>query len=353
MKKHLRIAGLLALAAAGNASAEMTVFGVVDMALDISKQGQGTLKRLQSGADWGSRLGFRGDEELSSDLKAVFWLESGIGADTGELQQGGRAFGRQAYVGLVSKTAGSFTLGRQYSPENRMFWNIDAFNASLAGGLPSIIPAGVARATLGRVDNSILWTSPGHWPGATYVMYAPGEIAGNQKAGRTWGISTRQKLGDLDFNIGLVNQRNATDTGKLQAFTLGGNYTWGATKVFAGWHRDWNSQGNTPVKQGPEQVYDMFPLGVKYGLNAQTTLVAQFVLVKDRTQGVPHRNTNVLAIGGNYALSKRTALYTAAGRILNKNGSQYSLGGGLYAGGPVGPGNPTARTIQFGVRHSF
>ena len=76
-------------------------------------------------------------------------------------------------------------------------------------------------------------------------------------------------------------------------------------------------------------------------------------MVKDRTEGVPNRNTNMLAIGGYYALSKRTTLYTAAGRILNKNGSQYSLGGGLYAGGPVGPGSPTARTVQFGVRHSF
>lgn len=274
MKKNFSIAGLLALASIGNACAGTTVFGVVDMALDISKQGQGTLTRLQSGADWGSRLGFRGDEELSNDLKAVFWLETGIGADTGEIQQGGRAFGRQAYMGLVSKTAGSFTLGRQYSPENRMFWNIDAFNAGLAGGLPAIIPAGVARATLGRVDNSILWTSPSSWPGATYVMYAPGEIAGNKNAGRTWGLSTRQQIGDLDFNIGLVNQRNSTDTGRLQAFTLGGNYTLGPVKVFAGWHRDWNSQSNTPTKQGPEQVYDMFPLGVKYGLNAQTMLLA-------------------------------------------------------------------------------
>lgn len=353
MKKILGIAGLLALAPLGSACAETTVFGVVDMAFDISNQGQGTLSRMQSGADWGSRIGFRGHEQLSGDLKAVYWLEGGFGADDGAFQQGGRAFGRQAYMGLVSKAAGSFTLGRQYSPENRMFWNIDAFNAGLAGGLPSIIPAGVARATLGRVDNSMLWTAPSSWPGSTYVMYAPGEVVGNQRAGRLWGLATRQQIGALDFNLGMVSQRNTTDSGKLQAFTLGGNYAWGPVKLFAGWHRDWNSQGNTPAKQGPEQVYDMFPLGVKYGLDAQTTLLAQFVLVKDRTEGVPHRNTNMLAVGGYYALSKRTTLYTAAGRILNKNGSQYSLGGGLYAGGPVGPGNPTARTFQLGMRHSF
>lgn len=341
------VTGLSISVCTSDAKAESAVFGVVDMALDISKQGLGTLTRLQSGSDWGSRFGIKGVKRISPGLSAVYWLESGFGADDGMSQQGGRLFGRQVYMGLSSEQLGRLTFGRQYSPENRMFWNIDAFNAGLAGGLPAIIPAGVARATLGRVDNSILWTSPDRWPGVTYVMYAPGEVAGNQRAGRMWGVSTRQKNDLADFNIGFVTQRNATDTGKLR------NYTVGPAKLFTGWHRDWNSQANTPSTKGPEQVYDMFPFGVKYGVGAQATLIAQFVLVKDRTQGVANRNTNLIAIGGHYALSKRTVLFAASGRILNKNGSQYSLGGGLYAGGTVGPGNPTARTVQIGMRHNF
>ena len=42
-------------------------------------------------------------------------LESGFNLDTGTSQQGGRLFGRRAYVGVQSATLGQISLGRQYT----------------------------------------------------------------------------------------------------------------------------------------------------------------------------------------------------------------------------------------------
>jgi general bacterial porin, GBP family len=45
----------------------------------------------------------------------VFQLENGFNVETGGLKQGGRMFGRQAWVGLSSNQYGTLTLGRQYN----------------------------------------------------------------------------------------------------------------------------------------------------------------------------------------------------------------------------------------------
>ncbi|MET5021216.1 porin, partial [Burkholderia pseudomallei] len=47
-----------------------------------------------------SRWGLRGVEDLGGGYRALFALESGFNLRGGELGQGGRQYGRQAYVGL-------------------------------------------------------------------------------------------------------------------------------------------------------------------------------------------------------------------------------------------------------------
>ena len=54
-----------------------------------------------------------GNEDLGGGLQALFKLENGFTGTTGGLQQGGRLFGRQAFVGLSAPYA-TVTLGRQY-----------------------------------------------------------------------------------------------------------------------------------------------------------------------------------------------------------------------------------------------
>ena len=56
--------------------------------------------KITSGVGAGSRLGFKGSEDLGGGHSAIFLLENGFQADTGAMGQGGLLFGRQIYVGL-------------------------------------------------------------------------------------------------------------------------------------------------------------------------------------------------------------------------------------------------------------
>ena len=49
-----------------------------------------------------SRRGLEGTEELGDGYSAVFTFESGFNVRGGDLGQGGRLFGRQAFVGIKS-----------------------------------------------------------------------------------------------------------------------------------------------------------------------------------------------------------------------------------------------------------
>jgi predicted porin len=53
-------------------------------------------------------------EDLGGGVKAIFTLENGYNVGNGTLSQGGREFGRQAFVGLSSDRFGTVTFGRQY-----------------------------------------------------------------------------------------------------------------------------------------------------------------------------------------------------------------------------------------------
>ncbi|WP_049017806.1 porin, partial [Burkholderia multivorans] len=93
----------------------VTLYGVIDEGLNYTNNvGTGHVYEMASGYAQGSRWGLKGNEELGGGLKAVFQLENGFDVNTGRLNQGGRMFGRQAYVGLSSAQYGTVTFGRQY-----------------------------------------------------------------------------------------------------------------------------------------------------------------------------------------------------------------------------------------------
>ena len=94
----------------------MTLYGFVDEGfVYTNNQRGGAVIQTITGQNNTSRLGFRGAEDLGGGLKAIFTLENGFDPSSGKFLQGGRLFGRQAFVGLSSRY-GTVTLGRQYEP---------------------------------------------------------------------------------------------------------------------------------------------------------------------------------------------------------------------------------------------
>ena len=121
---------LIALAVAGLVSApvfaqsNIQIYGVADAYMKYGDFMGDDAMGVDSGGLAGSRIGFRGEEDLGSGLKAVFLLEQGFNIDNGQstaisgadsAQGGDDVFTRQAYVGLKGNF-GQVALGRQYAP---------------------------------------------------------------------------------------------------------------------------------------------------------------------------------------------------------------------------------------------
>ena len=123
------VAGLLCLPLCSRAESSVTIYGLLDTTVRTATRAGasgGHLSSMNDGAFTGSRLGFRGTEDLGDGLKAFFSLEQGLDPSSGTLMQvtpaakygqsaapAGRAFGREALVGLSAGNAGTLTLGRQ------------------------------------------------------------------------------------------------------------------------------------------------------------------------------------------------------------------------------------------------
>lgn len=149
MKRNV-VAGMLMLGAMlDNAQGQSGVllYGIVDVPIEftnhmasgaptvnaangtVTQQTGGNRFAMQvTGGSSGSRWGLRGTEDIGAGFQALFVLESGFGADDGRSQQGGRLFGRQAFMGLRHADYGSLTFGRQYTPMFDTFSNFGPLN---------------------------------------------------------------------------------------------------------------------------------------------------------------------------------------------------------------------------------
>ncbi|RBL65084.1 porin, partial [Pseudomonas sp. MWU13-2625] len=118
MKKTLIVTALSGVfVTAAHAQSSVTLYGLIDAGITYTNNQHGhSAWQETSGSVNGSRWGLRGTEDLGGGLKAIFTLESGFRPSDGGLGQGGRLFGRSAYVGLAKSGIGTLTFGRQYEP---------------------------------------------------------------------------------------------------------------------------------------------------------------------------------------------------------------------------------------------
>lgn len=107
MKRTLIALGVLAALPSIAFSSEVTIYGKVDVGLAFTHIDPGidgvdskSSLSMMSGQTAGSRLGFKGYEDLGNGHKIGFILENGFNVDNGSLGQGGKLFGRQSLLYL-------------------------------------------------------------------------------------------------------------------------------------------------------------------------------------------------------------------------------------------------------------
>ncbi|SOZ39722.1 Porin (plasmid) [Cupriavidus neocaledonicus] len=360
MKRELCAGMLLALVSQlAAAQSTVTLYGVGDIGIEyLTKADAAGNKQLRmtSGNVSGSRWGLRGVEGLGSGSKAVYVLESGFDLDTG-MGQGGRLFGRQAYVGLESEW-GRMTLGRQQNALFDLLINYDPTGFATRYSAFMLDPV-----LVGRYDNTAKYTGK-FGPVTAVALYslargsvvasgggsAPaGELPGDVRSDRAFGGGLEYAAGRFGATVVYDQQQGTTGiSGQSSGQTdrrlgLGASYVLGQGTISAGYR--WFRGDIGVVPGGQVRRNDIYWIGYRLQVSPAVGMTAAGYYFNNRNSG---QDPWSLAASVNYALSRRTDAFLTVGYAHNKDNSALGLNGF----GTATPGqNQTGITAN--LRHKF
>jgi predicted porin len=335
MKQYGAIACALLLAS-GSAVAQSSVslYGIITEGMGWVNNENGAHNfKLMSGTTQNNRFGFKVNEDLGGGNHAIAQLENGFDITNGKLGQGGRMFGRQAFVGLRNDTLGTLTAGRQYD----MFWDYftPIFAATVANGLAA--HPGDADNLMGswRYSNSIKYVSPTLNGFNVEALYAFSNAAGDFAINRAFSAGLGYSQGPIKFALayvqldhpGLANPNGAVSddyqgapfflfrssplnptagVDRQRNFGAGGRYDFGNGLR-------WNllvDNVHYEYHDGTSLSLTNYDTSISYNVTAALVLGAAYIYTDGKYGGLnanPHWHT--MQLGVDYFLSKRTDVY--------------------------------------------
>lgn len=398
MKKTLALLAAAACSVPAQAQSQaqvqdtVTIYGLFDVSAGASRTGEGTtlpgsgvptaasarIYRVDSGLGFGSRLGFRGVEDMGGGLRALFTLEMGLALDTGGQNQGGLTYGRQAFVGVGGR-GWTLSAGRQYTPLNNSIANSEVLLGGSWGnvtaqavGTYESIGSTAASGTFqmaARANNSVLLSvTTGRL--TTNLMAAAGD-ENTRGTGRMANLGLTYAGGPLRLDASYMRLRqNVEQIGAAAVpewttlWMAGGSYDLKFVKLHAGafeFRAAENKAGYSAVNTlgaagAAAQAYGWdrqrlywISAGVPVG---KGIVKAQVARQSYAYGGLPDGRATILALAYEHLLSKRTSLYGSYGRVGNNAYARTPLYGAIPQVGPNGFGSdPSA--LSAGIIHRF
>jgi predicted porin len=306
----------------------VTMYGAMDLGVVYEWGGPAaTGWNVQSGVQAGSRLGFRGAEELGGGYSAMFVIESGIAGDTGANRPTGVAYGRQTLVGLAGP-AGTLKLGRQFNLLTYALNDIDPFEGGHEGAYSNIMFSDY------RTNNGVYYTSPALSGVTLGLAYGAGEVAGSTRGRRELGYAVQYNRGPLFAVLAHRSLNNLAAT-STQRVTFGGaTWDFGPFKGALGYavNRDGALLDSSDVLVGASSV------------RGADTFMVSWIRHRDRSRLRQHASQ--AALGYMHALSKRTDFYSSYSRVNNDNGAPFTAGNAIETGSGT-------RGLAAGMFHKF
>jgi predicted porin len=367
----------LGASATGFAQDGVTIYGVADTGMEYINHGNAngsSVTRMPAiTGELPSRWGLRGEESLGGGVSTIFTFEAGLNLRDGSLGQGGRSFGRQAWVGAQGPY-GNLTIGRIYTMS---YWAI------LVGDL--LIPdiyAGTGSfdnwVPNERSDNSIAYrgTWNGFMAGFTYSLggrdaSGTGNSPGQGTCDVTRGVACREWSALLRYNnsrFGMAaaydEERGGSSTAAANFFNgaaplalahpgdkdvhmqLAGNYVVAnSLKIGGGWiGRRVSFAAPTSSGVRSNQLY----LTAAWNATPSLLIDGGVYWISNHQQNA--RGT-IVVLRTTYSFSKRTAVYWQGGYLFNSAQAAYTIS----QGGPgATPGKGMNQLgMMVGIRHSF
>jgi len=365
--KHKILVGLIASLAATSALAQsnVTVYGLVDLSVNYTTNqnakgdavwslgDSGAIGDAGQGALSGSRVGFKGEEDLGGGTKALFKMEAGFTANNGQSDQQGQLFGRQAYVGLSNTDLGQVTFGRQYGTITDVAFDFDPLGVgNYMANEWEVFMVGV------RFDNSIVYQKA-IGPVQLRAQYSLGGQAGSNSVGDTLGFSAKFNQGPLGL-AGAYQTSTDVNSNKLSVFNLDATFNFGMATVYGNFYDVKSDAGfaKAPSLSGgalantsmfinnvglPDRTDHLWVLGAAFNFTPNDTLTVAYM--DDRISQVGDSSMKSAYALFEHHLSKRTEVY------VNLDNSRISGNAQTFNG--VGTGQTSSSALSGGLRVIF
>lgn len=378
----LAIAGLASSAAF--AQTNITIYGIADAAYLYQHTNGGTANNvgeghgrdysgIASGGLAGTRIGFKGTEDLGNGLSALFVLEQGYNIDNGTSSSSTNAFHRQAFVGLSGK-AGTLTLGRQYAPGYSNSVKYDALIGSSALSALQInqkfTGTSIVASDPARWNNSVNYQSPNFGGFEAQLIYRFGEQANEIEINSGYGLGLKYNGGPLSVAY-VFHHIESSPSGGGSTVTLPTGTVAGSTGTqdehFVGVTFDAKVLTITATAQVSDLGNRQF---AGYGNNSEVYSLGAIVPIGNSKIHVAYSRADLTGssragsakgmqdsatLAYTYALSKRTTLYTGINYTDKQSGTGAIATNATTTAYTLGTAFTGVQTTSFaaGINHAF
>jgi predicted porin len=275
LKKLIPAAALLALA--GSAQAQVSIYGLVDVAMAKSLADDASTPKkdgtLIFGGNSATRVGLKGSTDLGSGIKGNFQLETSAIDIDGKLA-GDILFGRQAWVG-ASGAFGEIRAGRQDSVG---FQTMIGFDLNGAANTASATGATGIDILNGLGTRSVQYIAPTVAGFKVQLGYQAADTSGSMteadpggKASTAYGVTYT-----LDKLTLAVAGSSKTSSGGNSASSYAGSYDFGIFKAVANISGTKGAKGSMIGAVAPVAGVNV---GLQYAKNTDTKVKATELFV--------------------------------------------------------------------------
>ncbi|NWG85916.1 MAG: porin [Hydrogenophilaceae bacterium] len=355
MKKSLiALAAASAFAApAFAATSNVDVFGVLSFSVDYVDVGAAAAGKdesdLVTGVNHTGRIGFKGSEDLGGGLKATWQIDSEVGklaATTDPVFAN-----RNTFVGLAGGF-GEVRLGRHDTPYKLATGSLDPMGDSV-GDYNAIIGSydGGAGKFDARAAGTIAYLSPnfnGLTAAVAYISVQNAEAAGEDNKD-AWSAAAMYENGPLFASLAYEVYNGeagaaSTPTKSHDAWKVGAGYKFGDTKLGVIYEAMENDTAASTTSRDAWYVSLAHTMG-------PIVLKAAYGKANDSDHATDKDGADMWAVGMDYNLSKRTALYAVYANLENDTNAKYGIGDGGKLYTPADGKDASAFSV--GIKHSF